>query len=459
MNTYEIPGIIETQRVFFNTHKTKDLDFRIQNLKKLKEIIQAYEDKICLALWEDLHKPKFEAYATEVGLVLQELTLQIRKLKKWSRPKKVKTSLIHFFSRSYIHSEPYGNVLIFAPWNFPFQLLFNPLLGAISAGNCVVMKPSKHTPHIAEIMEEMISSNFDPAYIALVKGGKDINKALLNEKFDYIFFTGSQRIGRIVMEAASRNLTPVCLELGGKNPCIVDKDANINLAAKRITWSKFFNAGQTCVAPDYLLIHKDVKEEMIAKIKFFILSFYGSEPKKSQDYNHIVNQANVERLSELIKSGKVIFGGEVDITQKYVAPTLIDDVKPGDPVMQEEIFGPVLPILEFNHIDEALGIINNMPKSLSLYIYTNNSKLQKEILHKTSSGNGAINDSVIQFSNPLLPYGGVGESGMGKYHGKKSFETFSNLKSIMKKTNLFDLPVRYPPYSSLKLFIAKKFMH
>jgi aldehyde dehydrogenase (NAD+) len=459
MNTYEIPGIIETQRVFFNTHKTKDLDFRIQNLKKLKEIIQAYEDKICLALWEDLHKPKFEAYATEVGLVLQELTLQIRKLKKWSRPKKVKTSLIHFFSRSYIHSEPYGNVLIFAPWNFPFQLLFNPLLGAISAGNCVVMKPSRHTPHVSEIMEEMISSNFDPAYIALVKGGKDINKALLNEKFDYIFFTGSQRIGRIVMEAASRNLTPVCLELGGKNPCIVDKDANINLAAKRITWSKFFNAGQTCVAPDYLLIHKDVKEEMIEKIKFFILSFYGSEPKKSQDYNHIVNQANVERLSELIKSGKVIFGGEVDITQKYVAPTLIDDVKPGDPVMQEEIFGPVLPILEFNHIDEALGIINNMPKSLSLYIYTNNSKLQKEILHKTSSGNGAINDSVIQFSNPLLPYGGVGESGMGKYHGKKSFETFSNLKSIMKKTNLFDLPVRYPPYSSLKLFIAKKFMH
>jgi aldehyde dehydrogenase (NAD+) len=459
MNTYEIPGIIEKQRVFFNTHKTKDLDFRIQNLKKLKEIIQAYEDKICLALWEDLHKPKFEAYATEVGLVLQELTLQIRKLKKWSRPKKVKTSLIHFFSRSYIHSEPYGNVLIFAPWNFPFQLLFNPLLGAISAGNCVVMKPSRHTPHVSEIMEEMISSNFDPAYIALVKGGKDINKALLNEKFDYIFFTGSQRIGRIVMEAASRNLTPVCLELGGKNPCIVDKDANINLAAKRITWSKFFNAGQTCVAPDYLLIHKDVKEEMIEKIKFFILSFYGSEPKKSQDYNHIVNQANVERLSELIKSGKVIFGGEVDITQKYVAPTLIDDVKPGDPVMQEEIFGPVLPILEFNHIDEALGIINNMPKSLSLYIYTNNSKLQKEILHKTSSGNGAINDSVIQFSNPLLPYGGVGESGMGKYHGKKSFETFSNLKSIMKKTNLFDLPVRYPPYSSLKLFIAKKFMH
>jgi aldehyde dehydrogenase (NAD+) len=459
MNTYKIPGIIETQRVFFNTHKTKDLDFRIQNLKKLKEIIQAYEDKICLALWEDLHKPKFEAYATEVGLVLQELTLQIRKLKKWSRPKKVKTSLIHFFSRSYIHSEPYGNVLIFAPWNFPFQLLFNPLLGAISAGNCVVMKPSRHTPHVSEIMEEMISSNFDPAYIALVKGGKDINKALLNEKFDYIFFTGSQRIGRIVMEAASRNLTPVCLELGGKNPCIVDKDANINLAAKRITWSKFFNAGQTCVAPDYLLIHKDVKEEMIEKIKFFILSFYGSEPKKSQDYNHIVNQANVERLSELIKSGKVIFGGEVDITQKYVAPTLIDDVKPGDPVMQEEIFGPVLPILEFNHIDEALGIINNMPKSLSLYIYTNNSKLQKEILHKTSSGNGAINDSVIQFSNPLLPYGGVGESGMGKYHGKKSFETFSNLKSIMKKTNLFDLPVRYPPYSSLKLFIAKKFMH
>ncbi len=459
MDLKEIPGVIETQRIFFNTHRTKDLDFRIENLKKLKKIIQAYEDKICLALWEDLHKPKLEAYGTEVGHVLNELTFQIRKLRKWAKPKKVKTPLLHFISKSYIYTEPLGCVLIFAPWNFPFQLLFNPLLGAISSGNCVVLKPSQHTPHTAEVMEEMISSNFDPAYIALFKGGREINNVLLNEKFDFIFFTGSPRVGRIVMEAASKNLTPFCLELGGKNPCIVDKEANINFAAKRITWSKFFNAGQTCVAPDYLLVHKDVKKEIIEKIKFFIQSFYGSEPEKSKNYNRIVNQVNVERLSELIQSGKVIFGGEVDVTQKYVAPTLIDEVKPEDPIMQEEIFGPVLPILEFDQIEDVFRVINNMPKPLSLYIFTNNRKLQKEILRKTSSGNGAVNDSVMQFSNPFLPYGGVGESGMGRYHGKESFEVFSNSKSILKKTNLFDIPVRYPPYTDGKLKIIKKFLH
>lgn len=459
MDLNEIPGVIEKQRSFFNTHRTKDLDFRVENLKKLKKIIQAYEDKICSALWEDLHKPKLEAYGTEVGLVLNELTLQIRKLRKWAKPNRVKTPLLHFISKSYIYTEPLGCVLIFAPWNFPFQLLFNPLLGAISAGNCVVLKPSQHTPHTAEVMEEMISSNFDPAYIALFKGGREINNVLLNAKFDFIFFTGSSRVGRIVMEAASKNLTPFCLELGGKNPCIVDKEANINFAAKRITWSKFFNAGQTCVAPDYLLVHKDVKKEIIERIKSFIQSFYGSEPGKSKDYNRIVNQANVERLSELIQSGKVIFGGEVDVTRKYVAPTLIDEVKPEDPVMQEEIFGPVLPILEFDRTEEVFRIINNMPKPLSLYIFTNNKKLQKEILRKTSSGNGAINESVMQFSNPFLPYGGVGESGMGRYHGKKSFEAFSNLKSILKKTNLFDIPVRYPPFTDGKLKILKKFLH
>lgn len=457
MEASEIQSLIENQRKFFLTQETKNIDFRIQNLKKLLKTVQAYEKRICKALYLDLHKPELEAY-TEVGLVLQELKLHIRKLKKWAKPKRVRTPLVHFISKSYFFPEPYGNVLIFSPWNYPFQLLMIPLIGAMSAGNCALLKASRRAPHTADVINEIINSNFDPGYVTLLKGGNEVNRVLLESKLDYIFFTGSVNVGKKIMEAASKNLTPVSLELGGKNPCIVCKDADIDLAAKRITWSKFYNAGQTCIAPDYLLVQKEIKEKLLNKITHFITEFYGKEPSESPDYPRIINAANVERLEGLMKSGNIICGGDTNISENYVAPTLIDNVKPGDLIMEEEIFGPVLPVIEYNNIDEIFPLINNNPKPLSLYIFSKSRKLQKDILSRTSSGNGAINDAIIQFSNSNLPFGGVGESGMGRYHGKSTFDTFSNFRAIMKKSNLLDIPLRYPPYTKTKNKIVKKFL-
>jgi len=454
MEALEIQSLIENQRNYFLTQETKNTEFRIKNLKKLLKTVQAYENRICKALSLDLHKPYFEAY-TEVGLVLQELKLHIRKLKKWAKPKRVTTPLVHFISKSYYYPEPYGNVLIFSPWNYPFQLLMIPLIGAISAGNCALLKASRRAPHTADVINEIISSNFNPGYVTLLKGGNEVNHVLLESKPDYIFFTGSVNVGKKIMEAASKNLTPVSLELGGKNPCIVCKDADINLAAKRITWSKFYNAGQTCVAPDYLLVQKDIKEKLLNKIKHFITEFYGKEPSKSPDYPRIINAANVERVEGLTRSGNIISGGDTNVSENYVAPPLIDNVKPGDLIMQEEIFGPILPVIEYDNIDEIFPLINNNPKPLSLYIFSKSRKLQKYILNRTSSGNGAINDAIIQFSNPYLPYGGVGESGMGRYHGKSTFDTFSNFRAIMKKSNLLDIPFRYPPYTKRETKIVK----
>lgn len=457
MEASEIQSLIENQRNFFLTQKTKNTEFRIQNLKKLVKTVKAYENRICKALYLDMHKPEFEAY-TEVGLVIQELKLHIRKLKKWAKPKRVRTPLVHFISKSYFFPEPYGNVLIFSPWNFPFQLLIIPLIGAMSAGNCALLKASRRAPHTADVINEIITSNFDPGYVTLLKGDNETNRVLLESKFDYIFFTGSVSVGKRIMEAASKNLTPVSLELGGKNPCIICKDADIDLAAKRITWSKFYNAGQTCVAPDYLLVQKDIKEKLLNKIKYFIDEFYGEEPSESPDYARIINATNVERLEGLMRSGNIISGGNTNVSENYVAPTLIDNVKPGDLIMQEEIFGPVLPVIEYDNINEIFPVINNKPKPLSLYIFSKNRKLQKYILSRTSSGNGAINDAVIQFSNPYLPYGGVGESGMGRYHGKSTFDTFSNYRAIMKKSNLLDIPLRYPPYTRWKTRVVKRFL-
>ncbi len=457
MEASEIQSLIENQRKFFLTQETKNIDFRIQNLKKLLKTVQAYEKRICKALYLDLHKPELEAY-TEVGLVLQELKLHIRKLKKWAKPKRVRTPLVHFISKSYFFPEPYGNVLIFSPWNYPFQLLMIPLIGAMSAGNCALLKASRRAPHTADVINEIINSNFDPGYVTLLKGGNEVNRVLLESKLDYIFFTGSVNVGKKIMEAASKNLTPVSLELGGKNPCIVCKDADIDLAAKRITWSKFYNAGQTCIAPDYLLVQKEIKEKLLNKITHFITEFYGKEPSESPDYPGIINAANVERLEGLMGSGNIICGGNTNVSENYVAPTLIDNVKPGDLIMQEEIFGPVLPVIEYNNIDEIFPLINNNPKPLSLYIFSKSRKLQKDILSKTSSGNGAINDAIIQFSNSNLPFGGVGESGMGRYHGKSTFDTFSNFRAIMKKSNLLDISLRYPPYTKRKTKIVKKFL-
>lgn len=445
---------MENQRTFFFTHQTKSIDFRIAQLRQLKKAILAYEDRLYEALWTDLHKSKFEAYATEIGLVLMEISTHIRNLRSWSKPKKVFTNqMIHFWSDSRILKEPYGQVLIMAPWNYPFQLLINPLVGAISAGNCVTLKASEYTPATAIVMGEMIREFFSPDYITLYGGGRQANQLLLNQTWDYIFFTGSPLVGKVVMEAAAKNLTPVSLELGGKSPCIVDHDANLKVAASRIIWGKFINAGQTCIAPDYLFVHKSVEVELIRLMKDKIVEYFGKDPKVSPDFARIATVAKTERLAAFLKEATVITGGGYDRDQRYVAPTIIK-VKPDDAIMQEEIFGPILPIMEFEDISGVIQYINAHPKPLALYYFSGNSRNQREILMKTSSGGACINEVVMHIANDHMPFGGVGNSGLGRYHGKYSFDTFSHLRSVMKKADLIDIPLRYPPYGK-KLNLLK----
>lgn len=456
MQKEQTTNIIEEQERFFNSGTTKDVRFRIDCLKKMKQAILSNQHRLNEALWADLHKPEFESYTGEVGFVLQELNIHLRGVKKWSKPKRVRSPLIHFISKSFIYPEPYGRVLIFSPWNFPFQLAFTPLIGAMAAGNCVILKPSQHTPYTAAVMEEIIEKNYDPQHIAFFKGGREINNALLKEKYDYIFFTGSPGVGKMIMEKASKDLTPVSLELGGKNPCIVHKDAHITFAAKRITWGKFYNAGQSCVAPDYLLIHNEIKDKFLGKMVYFINLFYGKDPKSCDDYLRIVNRSNTERLQELITKGRIITGGDSDLSEKYFAPTIIDGVQSNDPIMQNEVFGPILPVMSYNKIEEAIEIITQKPKPLTFYLFTQSRTLQKDLLKRISFGCACLNDTVTQYINPNLPFGGVGESGMGRYHGEKSFETFTNYKSILRKTNLFDFPVRYPPYTKGKINLIRR---
>jgi len=456
MEKEQIPNIINAQKEFFNTGKTKEVNFRLTNLKKLKQLILTYQNRLNEALWADLHKPEFEAYTGEIGFVLQEINIQIRGIRKWSKPKRVRSPLLHFISSSFIYPEPYGSVLIFSPWNFPFQLAFTPLVGAMSAGNCIMLKPSQHTPNTSSVMEEIIGQNFNSEYIAFFKGGRDINHALLEEKYDYIFFTGSSRVGKTIMETASRNLTPVSLELGGKNPCIVHADAPIKMAAKRFTWGKFFNAGQSCIAPDYLLIHKEIKDQFLDQVIKNIQRFYGDDPKLSHDFLRIVNRSNTERLQEMMATGRILTGGNVSLEENYIAPTIIDNILPDDPIMQNEVFGPVLPVLSYSNIDEAIDIITRKPKPLTFYLFTTNRALQKKLLKQISFGCASLNETVKHYINPNLPFGGVGESGMGRYHGKKSFETFTNYKSVLRKTTLFDFPIRYPPYTNRKLSLIKR---
>jgi len=442
-----IPSILQSQRDFFNSFKTRDLDFRIEQLKTLRKAILAYEDRLYEAFRTDLGKSKFEVYETEIGLVLEEVGTHIHKLHYWAKPVKTGTNqLLHFWSTSRIYKEPFGIVLIMAPWNYPFQLLINPLVGALSAGNCAALKPSELTPAVAGVMEEMITEFFDPAYISFFNGGVELSKALLKEKWDHIFFTGSPAVGKFVMESAARNLSPVILELGGKSPCIVDADANLKVAASRIAWGKFLNAGQTCIAPDYLFVHSSVKTEFLKLLSNKITQYYGSDPKENKDYTRIVNESKTQRLASFLGRGKIIAGGEVSVADRYVSPTVIDGINPGDPVMQEEIFGPVLPVMEFTQIEEVIRFINSNPKPLALYYFSENKSLQAEVLGKTSSGGACINDVITHVANPKIPFGGVGNSGMGKYHGRFSFEAFSNQRAVLKKSTRIDIPVRYPPY-------------
>jgi aldehyde dehydrogenase (NAD+) len=439
--------MLNSQRAFFSTHQTKDMGFRIQQLKKFKSAILKYERNITEALWLDLHKSAEESYMTETSIVLKEIDYHIKHLRKWAKPQKVGSPVELFLSKSGIYYEPLGVALIIAPWNYPFQLLMNSLVGAISAGCCAVLKASPYTPATAKVMEEMIIDAFPEHYIGFTQGNRDVNRILLEQRFDIIFFTGGADLGKKVMEAASKHLTPVVLELGGKSPCIVDKDANPDIAAKRIAWGKTVNAGQTCIAPDYLFIHSTMKEIFVEKYKKAIAGMFGDDSKQSKHYGRIVNDKAMERLKKLMQHGDIIFGGNIDETERYIAPTLIDNVKPEYPIMQEEIFGPILPMMTFDDIEQVIDYVNVHEKPLAFYYFGNN-KSAKNVLYKTTSGGGCINDTLMHIANHNLPFGGVGNSGMGKYHGKDSFLAFSNKRAIVNSPVCFDIAMKYAPFKN-----------
>lgn len=436
---------IANQKVFFSTHQTKVINFRLAQLRKLKKVILQNQQKIEQALWKDLHKSPEEAYLTEISIVTGEIDNHIKQLKKWAKPKRVSTPIHLLPSSSKIIYEPLGVALIVSPWNYPFQLVFNSLVGAISSGCCSVLKPSPDTPTIAKLMEAMIVENFDSNYICVVQGGREVNTILFAQRFDIIFFTGSSKVGKVVMKAAAENLTPVVLELGGKSPCIVDADADIDIAAKRIIWGKLINAGQTCIAPDYLFAHASIKDELLTKIATNIQLMYGENIKESRFYPRIVNKRAVDRLAELVHQGTIHTGGEIDAEELFVAPTIIDNVQPDFLVMQEEIFGPILPVMTFKHIDETINYINMNEKPLALYYFGKNKKA-KEVLAKTTSGGACVNDTLMHIGNHNLPFGGVGNSGMGKYHGYESFLAFSNKRAVVTAPTWIDIPFKYVPF-------------
>ncbi|WP_251859964.1 aldehyde dehydrogenase [Clostridium sp. Marseille-Q2269] len=450
-----IRDILQKQNSFFEKGYTKNINLRIDALRKLKNSIKINEENICKALKKDLNKSKFEAFITEIGIVYDEINVAIKNIKKWSRTKRVKTPITNFLASSYIYSEPYGVVLIMSPWNYPFQLIMAPLVGAISAGNCVLLKPSELAVETEKIIVKIIKDTFDSEYIGVTTGGVEESKAILKEKFDYIFYTGGISVGKIVMKAAAEHITPITLELGGKSPCIVDRDANIELAARRIAWGKFLNAGQTCVAPDYLVVHKEIKNKLINSIKKYIKDYFGNNPMESEDYPRIINDNHFKRLQGYLNEGKIVLGGKTDTDNLYVEPTIIDEVDLKNKIMQEEIFGPILPIIEFEHIHEVVHIVKNNPKPLALYYFSEDKNKQEFVIKNISFGGGCINDTIMHISTSTLPFGGVGSSGMGSYHGRASFETFSHKKSILKKSNLIDIKVRYAPFKG-KLNLAKK---
>lgn len=420
---------------------------RIQHLLALREAIQKHENDIISALKKDLGKSVSESWI-ELGGVLSEIELMVKELPAWAQAEKVATPLVLQPGKSSIQFSPYGLVLILSPWNYPFQLAMKPLIGALAAGNRVVVKPSEISNTVSGVLSKIIISCLPATEVVVIEGGVEQTQALLKEKFDFIFFTGSTQVGRIVMKAAAEHLTPVVLELGGKSPCIVDESADIRQTAKRIVWGKFSNAGQTCVAPDYILVHQSVKERLINECKDVLTQFYGARPQQSPDFGRIVSTRHLERLVSLIEGSKIVVGGEHDPSERYLAPTLVDNVQWTDKLMSEEIFGPILPFLAYEELDDALDKIRSLPKPLALYLFSTNTHHQDKVSTQVSFGGGCINDTIVHLGNHHLPFGGVGESGMGAYHGKYSFETFSHKKSIFQQTTLVDIPVRYPPYGN-----------
>ena len=451
----EISQIISEQKRFFDSGKTRDYAFRINCLKKLKTAVLANERLICSALQADLNKPETESYMCEIGIVYDEISFHIKHLKKWMKNKRVKTPIAQFKSRSFISPEPYGVALIMSPWNYPVQLCLSPLIGAISAGNCAIIKPSSYSPNVSEVIEKIISQAFSREYVAVVTGGREENELLLNEKFDFIFFTGSVAVGKYVMKKASENLVPLCLELGGKSPVIVEKSANLEISARRICFGKMLNAGQTCVAPDYVLCEKSVKDKFVEYYKKAVLEFFKGE---FSDFPKIINQKHFLRLKNLLVGEKIIFGGELNENTRFISPTLVEIENLNSPLMQEEIFGPILPIITFENLDECIELINFKPKPLALYLFTTDKQTEKRVLNGCSFGGGCINDTIIHLATPYMGFGGVGQSGMGAYHGEQSFKTFSHFRSIVKKSFSLDLKMRYRPYTRKKEKIIKKFL-
>ncbi|AQW24846.1 aldehyde dehydrogenase [Clostridium perfringens] len=450
---------INKQREYFSTGETKDINFRIEKLKKLRDVLKSEEEKIFEALKKDLMKSSFESYVTEMAMVYDEINMHIKNIKKWSKKRRVKTPLVQFPAKSFIQLEPYGVVLIIGPFNYPFMLTMDPLIGAIAAGNTAVIKPSESAPETSKILKEILEKVFDEKYVLHVnpERGKEVVEELLKEKFDYIFFTGSATVGKIVMKAASQYLTPVTLELGGKSPCIIDKDCKLELAARRIVWGKLLNSGQTCVAPDYLYVHKDIEEKFIKKLEEEIKNQFGDNPLESKDYSKMVNEREFNRVLSYIDKEKLVFGGNYNRKTFQIEPTILKNVTWDDPVMEREIFGPIFPILPFENLDEVIRLVNSKDKPLAIYYFSEDKNKIEKVLNSTSSGGVTINDTLVHVSSSYLPFGGVGNSGMGEYHGKYSFDLFSNKKGVMNRKTFLDLKIRYAPFQN-KLTIVKKIM-
>lgn len=449
MTEIEIRQIVENQRTYFYTGATLPLSHRIEALKKIQSYILTHEAEIGKAIRKDLGKSDFESYMCETGLVLSEITYILKHIRSFAKEKNVLTPLTQFHSRSFKKPSPYGVALIMSPWNYPFLLTIDPLIDALAAGNTVVLKPSAYSPYTSTVIQSMIEECFDTRYVAVITGGRAENTCLLNEHFDYIFFTGSQTVGKEVMRHAAAHLTPVTLELGGKSPCIVEESANIKLAARRIVFGKYLNCGQTCVAPDYIYCDRKIKDQLLAEIKRQIKRQFRSEPLTNKNYGKIINEKHFDRITKLIDSSKVVFGGKCDRTTLKIEPTVMDHVTFDDAVMQEEIFGPILPILTYDSLDQAIHKINSMPHPLALYVFTSDKTAARKVTARCGFGGGCINDTIIHLATSEMGFGGFGESGMGSYHGKDGFHTFSHYKSIVDKKTWLDLPMRYQPYRKI----------
>jgi aldehyde dehydrogenase (NAD+) len=454
----DAPGLVVGLRNAFRDGRTKTYDWRRDQLRAMRRMLVEREQEFADALARDLSKPATEAYATDIGFTVAEIDHTLKHLRRWMKPRRVSTRMVTKPSRARVVREPLGVVLVIAPWNYPVQLSLAPMIGAIAAGNCVALKPSEVTPNTSSVLARLIPEYLDSTCIAVVEGGVPETQALLGEQWDHIFYTGNGRVARVVMEAAAKHLTPVTLELGGKSPAIIDETANLEIAARRVTWGKFLNAGQTCIAPDYVLVDRSIADRFVEKVRESIRDFYGANPKSSPDYARIVDDRHWQRLAGLLDSGTVAIGGERDESSRYIAPTVLRDVQPNAPVMQDEIFGPILPVLAVDSVDEAIEFVNDRDKPLALYLFSDSRDTQQRVLDSTSSGGACVNATMYHVAVPTLPFGGVGPSGMGAYHGKKSFETFSHEKSVMRKGVHPDPALAYPPYTKLKDRLLRRFL-